>query len=243
MKGTFWVIIASVLTLSSLSVASVIVRPYGPVDYAAGTLAVGPKVNAEFENITSWLNGQNIGSDNIATGGVASVNFKASSLITRTFAAESVPKTKTPSNHSQSTGSGDFVIVSTGTTTVPGLSASITTSGRPVLVSLQGGDATVVCQLGFIDYGNVQSQFGNSTDDKIALGVVRDGVTISNSRIGRIEDLVVDSIQRFPCGSFRFVDFPSAGTHTYSIIAQASKAGSSDPAMRICNCTTVLQEL
>lgn len=107
-------------------------------------------------------------------------------------------------NYGISGSSGTFATSSTSPVNVTGLSTTITTNGRPVLVMLQP-DGTAESQFG--------PQSGTSAGPAI-IQILRDGTPIG---IYEILINVNGSFDYLPCSSVQILDVPSAASHTYTV--------------------------
>jgi len=225
-------VFVSLLALGGLSYADVIVRPYGPTDYAGGAKAVGSKVNAEFQNIVSWLNGGNISSNNISAFGVASSNIADNAVITSKIANNAVTKAKLSGNYTQTGFSGYLSITDTSTTAllVTNNSTTVTTSGRPVLVTFGGSALTFGCPAPIIG-----SYIGSNGDDDNQgyLQIRRNG---SASALFNLQP------GYSPCSNYSYVDFPAAGTYTYQASLRVDYTSGGYTAS-VCSCNMIVQEL
>jgi len=178
--------IAVLCLIPSLAFATSFTRPYGASDYAGGAKAVGTKVNAELAYISSWLNGGNIATGNIANLGVSNSNLAASNI-------------------KFTDGSGTFFV--TGATTlaqIPNLSTTITTVGRPVQIQLQ----SVATTIGRGDYGYLYTAGGTG---EAHLFLINGSATVMSQWYPD----TTGAIHR--CSDFNYIDYPSAGTQTYSV--------------------------
>lgn len=177
--------------VSALSYAATYNRPYNSTYYTGGTKAVGPVVNAEFQAITDWINGGNIASGNIAALGVYGYNLFSNFLIT----------------------DSSSLFTNTGATPqqITNFTGSITTSGRPVALSIQGTGTTYMITGSSTLAGLIYSDDLASRQSYLAF--YRDGSIISQQRInaGGKND-AADK-----CSAFSHIDFPVAGAYTYQV--------------------------
>lgn len=226
--------IAALYLIPSLALATSFVRPYGSADYAAGTKAVGTKVNAEFAYISSWLNNGNIASANIATLGVLATNLGTGSVITSKLLDGNVTNIKLADSNTKFTaGSGVFATGGGPSTLqlITNLSTTISTVGRPVRVSMQtSGDLTNctgsgVTRLGYLTFDGS----GGEAD----LYVIRDSQTT-------VASFLNTNVLYRDCSAYSYVDNPATGTHTYSARISLSSGLAS---LSVCNCKLVVQEL
>lgn len=212
-KHNFLSILVCLCVTAALASATTINRPYGSSDYAGGAKAVGAKVNAEFDNIVDWLNGGNISSGNIAALGVQGVNLFANFKITSS--------------------SSYFTMTSPTAATITNLSTTITTSGRPVHVSLQGAGESYM-----INGTSTLRSFLMSGDgmwNAANMLFMRDSSTVSQQTINYNNGL----LYKDTCSSYAHMDHPSAGTYTYTAKV-FSGAGSQ---VTVGGCKLVVREL
>lgn len=213
-KNNLVAMIVALFAFGGLSLATTYNRPYDSTDYAGGTKAVGAYVNAEFQGLTDFLNAGNLSSINIANGGIATANIAGGAVTPAKMArlhAATDSITGTP-----------FTTVST-TATVTGLEFSITTSGRPVFISMRG-----INILGGTGYFAVVSDTSTSVLGNVYLYV--DGVELTRNRIGGTVPSGQGGVSNrffYPPSAFNFIHNPVAGTYTYSIRVSVDDATSS----------------
>lgn len=217
MRSILNIFLANVLCLLlavNTAAASTITRPYGSSDYLGGAPAVGPKVNAEFDNIVTWLNGGNIASGNVASFGIATSNL----------ADNSVTHAKLANLGQQRASLSVTSIATTAATSIPG-SVTLTTTGRPVFILLNGdvpGSATLSSAVGI----SIASSTQTTIRGKVA--IYRDGATVVCAQLFEEVKAVaeVGFKQTIPPSSIACIDVPTAGSHTYQVYG--STAGNSD---------------
>lgn len=216
LKNNLLSLTVCVLTIASWTVAGTITRIY---TFAGGDRAIATHVNAEFNNVLDFINNAGIGSNNIAGGGIATANI-ASYAVTK---AKLDTATLTISANS-----GAFSGTNPHTLAVTNLSTTITTTGRPVRMSLvSGGTFTVSSASTNVSYVMAT----NSTTSNILF--LKDNVTTV------IFPLVGASAAGLPCSAFQFVESPSAGSHTYSVAVKASGGGT----IFVYGCSILVEEL
>lgn len=115
-------------------------------------------------------------------------------------------------------------VTSAGTsyTVMTGLSVTITTTGRPVYVGLIADSSTSTSDASYFYVGN--STAPNATGRNGQVAILNAATIISSIQVGPQEavNVVCPSI---PPSSFNCLDFPVAGTYTYSIQALVNTAG------------------
>lgn len=202
-----------VFVTTALGFATAYNRPYNSSSYTGGTKAVGLVVNAEFQALTDWINGGNISSVNIAALGVTGPK-----LFSNFFVSDS-----------------SSLFTNTGATAaqVTNFSASITTSGRPVHLSIQGtGTLYQISNQGTLA-GLVYSD--DQVNRQSYLAFYRDGSTLSQYRVNYGGNLNYAD----QCSSFSHIDFPSAGTYTYNVKAFSAPGFT----LTVSGCRLVVREL
>jgi len=207
--------IAVLLLIPSIAFATSFTRPYGASDYAGGAKAVGDKVNSEFAYISSWLNGGNIASGNVANLGILRENMEAVNLEITT-------------SSSSFSGQGPILV------DVTNLSTSITTSGRPVEVKMQSAYDAVVISGSSTTIDGVSSDDTSSSTPGSAVMFIRDSATITRMAVPSQAGNVYN-----PCSSYSYIDQPAAGTYTYK--ASVSNAGTNTT--YVYNCRLMVREL
>lgn len=146
-----------------------------------------------------------------ATAGGADINTSGSQSGTHTET-----RVTTSGNVALSLSSGGFTSTSGSPADVTNLSVSLTTTGRPVMVFLQGDGAGATTSMGL-----TSSNFGASFNIYLIRGASQlDFISVSNTITG--STAVTWTV---PPSSYRFVDFPAAGTYTYKI---QTSVGTSD---------------
>lgn len=217
----FFNIVLSLL-VPGIVFATSFIRPYGASDYAGGTKAVGTKVNAEFAYISSWLNGGNIATGNIAAFGVATSNI-ANGAVTNIKLADANIKFSVGSGSTTLDGAYDLLQVAN-------LSTTITTVGRPVRISLQTSGDTTTCAISPTKLGYVAF---TGAGGEAYLYALRDSSTTMASFLS------TNTLYR-DCSAYSYTDQPAAGTYTYSIKATGNGASSG---IQVCNCKLVVYEM
>lgn len=208
--------IAVLCLIPSLAFATSFTRPYGASDYAGGAKAVGSKVNAELAYISTWLNGGNIASGNVASLGILRTNMEAVNL-------------KVTSTSSSFSGAGAALV------SVTNLSTTITTVGRPVAVQMQSAFDSVVISGAATTIDGVFSDDNSSSRPVSGVMFLRNSATVSRMAVP-----YHNSNKDFnPCASYSYIDQPSAGTHTYAVSVSSAGSGST----YVYNCRLVVREL
>lgn len=205
-----------------------ITRPYGTPDYAGGAKAVGPKVNAEFQSIVDWLNGGNIDTDNIAAGGVATVNIADAAItVAKLGLSNGIFST---SSGAFSSGSGFPVPLA-----VTGLSTALAvqSSNHFVTVSLEPSPTQNLSSGSFTYTSYISAASTNARSQ--ALFVVRDSSTVAHWLLPQ----QAPGAGYTPCSGFRFTDTPGSGSHTYTFYVSAT---TSAEAISVFNCRILVRE-
>lgn len=244
LKQNFLVMLVLFFGYAAIALASTYVRPYSSTDYLGGQKAVGAKVNAEFQAISDFLNGGNIGSTNIAALGVATSNINDLAVTTGKINDAAVTFAKLAASNLKVTGtSSAFSITNSYSQAVTNLSTTITTVGaRPVTVKLEAAGGTYLLSGAskydsYVAFQNA-SAHGSPGTDFAALWIVRDGSTVAHyaSEIGKTG---VSGVYK-ACSAFSFTDQPAAGSHTYSVYV--TSAGSLQDTALVYNCRLVVRE-
>ena len=212
--------------------ATTLVRPYGSSDYAGGQRAVGSKVNSEFDTIVNWLNGANIDSTNIYAGGIATSNYAAGSVTLAKLAASTLTVTATSSDY-QTTGSVTPA-------TVTNLSTTFTSTGRPILVSLEANPATYLSG-GVPFFGSFVRQYSNPSGTSDALFFVRDSTTTAYFFLSNITGAATITDKRSDCGSFHYTEY-NLPAGTYSFAVKVGLAATTNTVF-VTNCRLVVREV
>lgn len=232
LKHNFLVLLVLFCAYAAVSWASTITRPYSAADYAGGQKAVGSKVNAEFQSIVDWLNGANISSGNIATQGIATSNYADSSVTLAKLGSSNLVVTSSSSAY-QATGSVSPF-------TVTNLSTTITTNGRPVVVSLEPAPSTYISS-GSTFFGSFVRQFANPSGTSDALFFVRDSSTTAYFFLSNLSGAATIDDMRNQCSNFRYTETSlAAGTYTFAVKIGLAATGNT---VFVYNCRLVVREV
>jgi hypothetical protein len=174
--------------------------------YARANELPGDCVTDETITSAKILNGTIVSAD-IANATIVNANISTSAAIASS-------KLAAPNLIVSSTNSGDFSTTSTSFVDVTNVTASITTTGKPVIITFYGDDATNACRFGL----NSPASLNTNGEYKLLRGATQVGLT-AISLSGASGDLSrVD-----PCGIVSFYDpAPPAGTYTYKLQAKAN---------------------
>lgn len=189
--------------------------------------------DAFYDSIETWANTTKLDSDNFQTSAVVEANIATDGVTTAALLDANVtPAKQAAANIVKS--SPVTASDSTSTTTptaVTGLSCTITTSGRPVMVRLQSKD-----DIGSSDYSCV-STIALTNDP--TLNFYRDSTNISAQVLA---PYVSNEEFILPSSSFFTIDAPAAGTYVYTVRLATASA----PAVGIItlnNCVLCVYEI
>lgn len=229
LKHNFLVIGMLLCGFAAFSLANTITRPYGSSDYAGGQKAVGAKVNAEFQSIVDWLNGGNIGSTNIATGGVATANLADGSVTIAKMAGACCGYPVITASSSA------FSMTGTVPVTVSNLSTTITTNGRAVRVALEPAPGTYLLNNAQV-YGSYVAVIGGANGTFSNIFFVNNGATTAVFNINTFSNNTA-----FQCSDFSYTEnLLPAGTYTFALKASAYQNVA--PQLQVFNCRLVVRE-
>lgn len=238
LKNNLLAILVCVFAVGSFASATTITRPYSSSDYAGGTKAVGAYVNAEFQNIVSWLNNGNITSVNIGTGGVATANLASFSVTEAKIAAYAVTPGKLSAPNLKVTSSSSLFTLSNTVTpaTITNLSTTITASGfRNLSVRLENNPGTYVSSGADRPSGGMETIGANALTVGSNIFFVRDASTTAHWPIAATAGT------RLPC-NFSYTEvLPPAATYTFTV--KVSNGDASATGLAIFNCRLVVEEL
>lgn len=225
MRWTAPLLIAAMLFASS-SEAVVVSRLY---DFEPDTPAEAEKVNAEFDNIISAINGNLNGTDNIAQSAISTGNIATAAVTQVKLGAKGEQVSDSSGIAQRSSDSAGLV---------PNLVGNLTVVSRPVFVGLQaaGGSSAP----GRVTY---RHNGGGATDNAAYVSFQRDVVTVNQIGIGArsITSAADDIFVSYPCSAFSFIDVTTAGPHNYT--ASFRVASSDSGIISVENCKLVLFEL
>lgn len=230
MRRTALALIAA-LIFAAPAGAGTISRLY---EFEADTPIVADELNAELDNIISTVNG-NLDSSNIAQNAIATGNIATAAVTTAKIASGSVTYVKLgPLNRATSNTTLTQFFSSQTEVQAEGVSVSVITSGRPIMVRL----APVRYLPGRV---LVQHNGGGATDNASYLNIRRNGSNAGLFPIGQ-RTTSAGGIVAYPCSAFSFVDHPDGGVaQIYTLWARVATSDSG--IVRIENCQLDLFEL
>lgn len=221
--GTFtWVQGDGSTTPANFDIGSITIRP----NVAATTFGVvlGPpsaissQYNIQLPTLpvtTSYVtidSSGNMGIDNtaslIAAGSIVGTQIANQTITQNLLAPRATGSTVPIGGYATSSSSGSFSTTSISPTVIPGLSVTLTTTGRPVMVGLihDGTDAL------FTNSEVIVSGSGGAALAYVYFFNATTATAISQSQYGR-GDVGTFSV---PSSSFWIIDTPIAGTYTYN---------------------------
>ncbi len=162
----------------------------------------------------------------IPTGGIADLavttaKLAANAVTTAKITDGNVTRAKLVSVGQQLSGSVTQTQTAFAATDVTGLTVSITTTGRPVIVALIGTSTGGGCDIS-------NNRTNPTAIDIPVVKFVRDATTIANFRLGTLIDPFPATLFNvsYPVGGFLMIDAPAAGTYTYKVQTEACDASS-----------------
>lgn len=176
---------------------------------------------------TAKIAATNITTAKLADGAVTAAKIANSAVTTAKIANSNITKAKIRStNYSKSAATSGSI--TSATSSIVG-SATITTSGRPVMIFLESGSSTVD---GYVYVLNQDSGYTpaapNLTESSLGCIFYRGASIISAQEfkpgwIPSLKASIFDPVfstpgfMRLPPGSFTYIEQPAAGTYTYSV--------------------------
>lgn len=207
-------------------------------DFEAGTVIEADDMDAELDNILDGING-NIDSTNIVAGGIATANLATASVTTAKINALAVTRAKMEAVGQQvSSSSGNAQYSSATEQAVTNLSGTLTTTGRPVWVGLQGAGGTSAP--GQVHYRN---NGVGATGNSAIISFRRASATINQAMVTArdITNSSSDVALSLPCSAFWFLDTPSSGANSYEVYGRIATGDSG--ILSVENCKLVIFEL
>ena len=120
-------------------------------------------------------------------------------------------------------------------TDVPGLSVSLTTTGRPVFIGLTTKDN---------NQGAIIAETLSTNSVLTAIFLLRDASSFARQNFGITATATTGNLRNYaPCSSIFTLDFPASGTHTYSVQATGNSTGGSTGTIYLQNCSIYAYEL
>jgi predicted small secreted protein len=196
----------------SLAVCSNVVRS----NYGFGTVLGSTVLNTDFNNILIRINDfpgdcltdETVTSAKILNGTIATVDIADSAVETAKLANGAVTSAKMAATYTISvSNSSSYITTSTTYEDVTNLAASITTTGKPVIV-------TVVPDA---DPSYIEIAKGASGAARAQIKLVRGSTDVKSLYLGEADGAATDIF--FPPGAISFIDTPTAGAHNYKIQA------------------------
>jgi len=220
--------------------ATTLTRPYGSTDYAGGQKAVGSKVNTEFDTIVNWLNGGNISSTYIATGGIATANIASFAITNAKLATSTLTVTSS---------SSVYTTTSNVPATVTNLSTTYTSTGRPLAISLEAYPGTYV--LGGVNtYASGVLPISSGTNASAgSLFFVKDSSTTAHFPLfnmltsGVVGGATAYNAIPYQCADFKYTETGLTSGVTYTFELKASAYSGSSDGVSVINCRLVVREV
>ena len=137
-----------------------------------------------------------------------------------------------------STSSGSFSTANTSYINVTNLTATITTSGRPVYLGLIANTDTTVAG------GYIQLDISGATTLFTKSQFYRNAVAISNEIISELvtntSATETEILLSYPCGAMTYIDTPTAGTYVYTLKTKVNDASGT---VQFNHCRLIAYEL
>lgn len=159
------------------------------------------------DSIEAFVNVTGLGADNVADDSVTSDQLVNGSIVTAKLSDFSVPRSAlSVLNYAISSSSG--IAAST-------ITATITTEGRPVLLTCQTADVTVT---------NAYVIFDTGTDEVNgrAITLKRDATSLLVLGNDGAPGPPIGTTTNLPSGMLYWIDSPAAGTYAYSVVGTTS---------------------
>lgn len=175
----------------------------------------------------------------VEISGGTTLQVKAGGIGTTQLADGSVtPAKKAALGQQVSSSSGSFTTNSSSFTDVTNLTVTITTTGRPVWLGLQGTTSTSPTSGVYLQRNGSSSGFNGN------VVFIRDSTSVSLSNFGN-EYPSNSSLNRiyYPPGSFWCMDAPTAGTYTYKVQVRTVSTGSTIDVLGVTECKLLAYEL
>lgn len=200
-------LLLAILTWSqySFAVCSNITR----TNLGSGSVLTASAYNGDLNTVFSRANNlpgecltdETVTTAKILNGTIVNADISSSAAIARS-------KLESPNYILAASDSGSFSTTSTSYVDITNQSVTITTIGRPVLVTIVNGDVTVG---------------GSSTAAIGWVKAVRDSTDLAERNL--VSQGPTSPQITVPGGAFTWIDTPSAGAHTYKLQAKANGAG------------------
>lgn len=205
----------------------------GSLGAGAGLSSSGGSLAVNVDDSTIEINGDTL---RVKDDGIVTAKIDDLAVTTQKINDGAITQAKRAAlGHQISSSSGDVSITATSLTDVTNMSVSITTTGRPVFITLiaDGSTSTPASMFG--------ADPGSSTTATALFAFVRGSTQLT--AIGVIGDSVNST--RIPPGALSHVDVPSAGTYTYKLQCRRGGVSGADTTTtaRVVNCKLFAYEL
>lgn len=175
-------------------------------------------------------------SNQLSVGAVATTNLADGSVTLPKLAARVVGTTVPAGGIALSASSGSFSWNGTTWADVPNLSVTIETTGRPVWVCLvastaASGEAYIRTYRSAVDYNEALAHFA----------LIRDEGTVTIQNLEVHHGSGSGKVIAVPPSSIAFIDFPSAGQHTYRLRVRNHYSG--NVSVMVVHCRLLVYEL
>ena len=164
------------------------------------------------DSIQFFFNSTKISDTNIQTGGIATANFTDSSITRSELPAVGQQVSISSTHNANVITSGTLTTCTDGTTD---LSATLTTTGRPVFISLFGVDGAG----GAPDVAEIEMPTTNGNSEA-EIAIIRDSTVIGRWEVRTDVGGSVSVTARMPVGGIKVLDVVTSGTYVYKIQAR-----------------------
>ncbi len=160
---------------------------------------------------TATLADINIGTDRLATDSVTTAKFAASAVTTDKFADNSVTRAKLATANQNASAEFNNSVTGINQTATMG-SVTLTTTGRPVLVTLAPDSSGITTVIGRFD-------LANKSEIEFYVEIYRDSGRIARFPVYFTTSGSLRKHIEIPGSAYWVIDTPAAGSHTYYIKA------------------------
>lgn len=201
-----------IFTAKAMAVCS---SPISRTNYSANQVLTSTRLNTDFNTVYARAN--ELPGDCITDETITSAKIDDGTLVNADISASAaIASSKLASANVavSSSDSGNFSTLSTSFVDVTNVTASITTTGKPVEITFYGDDASNPCRFGL----SVSSTTSTSGEYKLLRGATQVGIVAMS-----IDGASGNISRADPCGIVSFYDpSPVAGSYTYKLQAKVN---------------------
>jgi hypothetical protein len=226
---------SGVLLLAPSAIAAIVPFTFPAVAAAASNSFIVSNTSGQLSYVVPDNTTMVVAAGTLSVGTIAAGNIGSQAVTQVKLAARATGTTVAAGGVAVSNSSGSYLASSYPSgTQVPSFSATITTTGRPVFLTLMGDPASSNAGFGFQSI--TTSSFAGGS-----LQFYRDATPIGGTLLSvNVDNNTVIRAVTYPPGSFNQLDMVAAGTYTYTLYYTSGNAAIN---FYLKNCTLVAYEI